>query len=80
MLKEIMRCPFTKQTSHELFTLKAPIRIAADDIFGDIFSNGKKLGPADDSHEINMPYLLFLKKLQNLKFSSAKNYRRRLMG
>ena len=81
MLKQIMVFPCTKQTSHELFTLKAPITIAADGIFGDIFSNfGKKLGQAGDSHEIIMPYLLFFKKQQNLKLSSAENYRWRFMG
>ena len=31
-------------------------------------------------HEILMPYLLFLKKQQNLKLSSAANYRWRFMG
>ena len=33
--------------------------------------------PADDSHEI--PYLLILKKQQNLKLSPAANYRWRFM-
>ena len=33
--------------------------------------------PADDSHEYHiMPYLLFMKNLQNLKLSSA-NYRKK---
>ena len=31
--------------------------------------------PADDSHEISCLYWLFLKKRQNLKLSSAANYR-----
>ena len=31
--------------------------------------------PADHSHEHIMPYLLFLKKRQNLKLSPAVNYR-----
>ena len=38
--------------------------------------------PADDSHEMSwnsMPYLLILKKRQNLKLSSAANYRWRFM-
>ena len=29
--------------------------------------------PADDSHEISLPYLLFLKRRQNFKLSSAAN-------
>ena len=35
---------------------------------------------ADDSHDISMAYLLILKKRQNLKLSSAANYRWRFMG
>ena len=36
--------------------------------------------PADDSHEIPRLILLFLKKQQNLKLSSAANYRWRFKG
>ena len=36
--------------------------------------------PADDSHEISCLILLFLKKRQNLKLSSAANYSWRFMG
>ena len=59
-----------------MLTLKTT---AADDTFFDIFHNfRKKEGmifheyrlPADDSHEISI-----LKKRQNLKLSSAANYR-----
>ena len=61
---------------------------AADDKFCNIFLNFRKIEgmifhenrlPADDSHEI-MPYLLFLKKRQNLILSSAANYRWRFMS
>ena len=36
--------------------------------------------PADVSHEISCLFLLFLKKPQNLKLSSAANYRLGFMG
>ena len=36
--------------------------------------------PADDSYEISCLILLFLKKQQNLKLSSAANYRWRFMS
>ena len=36
--------------------------------------------PADDSHEISMPYLLFLKKQQKLELLSAANYRWHFKG
>ena len=64
-------------------TLKAPITTAADDNFWDTFPNfGQKQGmilhenhlPADDSREISC-LMCYLKKRQNLKLSSAANYR-----
>ena len=36
--------------------------------------------PADDSHEISYPFLLFLKKQQNLEVLSAANCKGRFMG
>ena len=36
--------------------------------------------PTDDTHEISIPYWLFLKKRQNFKLSSAANYRWRFKG
>ena len=63
-------------------TLIAAITTAADDKFCDIFPNFQKKIRYDISWEssarfswIIMPYLLFLKKRQNLKSSSAANYR-----
>ena len=70
-------------------TLKAPITPAADNKFCDIFPNfQKKLGMlfhenrllADDSHPISCLICYFLKKQQNLKLSSAANYRWRFKG
>ena len=72
-----------------LLTLKAPITIAADDKFCDIFSNFRKRIRYDISWESSasrrfswniIPYLLFLKEWQNLKLSSVANYRWRFMG
>ena len=70
-------------------TLKVPIMTVADDKFCDTFPNFRQNSgiilhenrlPADDSHEISFPYLLFLKKWQNLQLSSAANYRWRFKG
>ena len=70
-------------------TLKAPIKTATDNKFWDIFSNFQKKIRHDISWESStsrrfswniMPYLLFLKKQQNLKVSSAANYRWRFKG
>ena len=59
-----------KRIAHTL-TLNMPITTAADDTFCDIFPNLKK----NKSDKVNiMPYLLFLKKQQNLKLSPAANY------
>ena len=75
---------------YKRLTLKAPITTAADDNFCDIFpSFRQKQGmkfhenhlPADDSHEMScLICFCFLKKGQNLKLSSAANYRWRFMG
>ena len=63
-------------------TLKAPITTAADDKFCDIFPNFRKKIRYDIVWESSassrfswniMPYLLFLKKWQNLILSSAAN-------
>ena len=71
-----------------MLTLKAPIT-TADDKFCDIFPNFRKKGmifhenrlPADDSHEIScLIVVVFLKKRQNLKLSSAANHRWRFKG
>ena len=72
-------------------TLKAPISTAADNKFCHIFPNlakKNKIGmifhencqPADDSHEISCLICFFLKRRQNLKLSSAANYRLHFKG
>ena len=74
-------CPF--------LTLKAPISTAADDKFLDIYPKFSKKIMYDISWESSasrpfswniMPNLLFLKKRQNFKLSSAANYRWRFKG
>ena len=62
-----------------VLTLKAPITTAADDKFCNIFPSFQQKSSRRFSWNI-MPYLLFLKKQQNLKLSSAANYRWRFKG
>ena len=72
-----------------VLTLKAPITTAADDKFCDIFHNFQKKIRHDITWDLSagrqfswniMPYLLFLKKRQSLKLSSAANCRWRFKG
>ena len=65
-------------------THKAPIMTAADNKFCNIFPKFRKkirhnitweLSAADNFHEISCLICFFLKKRQNLKLSSAANYR-----
>ena len=71
---------FTPVKFNENLIFKAPIVTAADDKFGTSFPIfGKNKASRWFSWNI-MPYLLFLKKQQNLQLSSAANYRWRFMG
>ena len=70
--------PVVSQPIHDKskWTLKAPITTAAYNKFFDNLTNlWKKIGMIRWFSWNTMPYLLFLKKLLNLKLSSAANYR-----
>ena len=78
----IQRLPTNNKLYHcqVVLTLKAPITTAADDKFCDVFSNFQKKIRYDLMKYHALLLLLFLKKRQHLKLSSAANYRWHFMG
>ena len=79
-----MATPINFGVNIHLFNLKAPITTVEDDKFCDIFSNfGKSkvryfmriVCQQTILMQYHVLYVLFLKKQQNFKLSSAANYR-----
>ena len=87
LLDLLKKFPEMNEESRYL-NLKGPITTAADDKFFNIFLNFRKNKityfmriVCQQTILMNIiPYLLFLKKRQNVKLLSAANYRWRFMG